>query len=819
MKGIAFLSGLISGLLTSGIMLPAAAQISSDGTTNTTVNSKGNNFDILNGIQKGNNLFHSFKEFSIPKGSSATFDNSTDVVNIINRVTGGNISNIDGLIKANGSANLFLINPAGIVFGENSRLDIGGSFFGSTAESILFEDGFEFSAVNPQNEPLLTVSVPLGLQMGKNPGAIEVNGSGHNLISQSSTLAPFINPGHANSLQVKPGKTLALIGGDIQLNGGILTAETGRIELGSVRDEIVNLYQANQEFVLDYTGVSKFKDIQFSQQSFASASGNNGGSIHVKGANVSLRESSAIRIQNQGLQSLGNININASESLIISGTNSDDSIASGLRTVALSEGKAGDINVSGKRLVLEKRGTISSNTYGTGKGGNLNVNVTESVQLSGLSPVKKQSSLITAVTYSTGDSGAVNLSTKELVISDGGIIGSTTLGSGNAGDVTVNASESIKAIGISPLFQPSAINSSTIGLGNAGNLAVNTKRLNISDGARLDSSTSISGAAGSVTVNASESVEVNGIGEGSRNPSLITSSANILNEALRKRLGLPDKPFGASGNVEINTPQLTVKDGGLVSVRNDGFGDGGTLQINANSLNLDTQGRITAATESGEGGNIKLNLQDSLVIRRGSLINTESLGTGNGGNLNINSAVIAGFENSDIIANAVEGNGGNINITTQGIFGLEFRDELSEESDITASSQFGINGTVEINNLSIDPSSGLVELDVELSDESQKIASGCSNNAGNSFVATGRGGIPQNPNEQLDSNPSWSDIRDLSAYREKNNTVETTQISNKPAIVEATGFIRNSKGEIELVAVGNKPSITNTKIDCSGYST
>ena len=182
MKEITFISGFIGILLTySSIILPAYSQVKSDNTTNTIVNTSGNNFDILNGIQKGNNLFHSFTEFSIPTGGSATFNNSTNVVNIINRVTGGNISNIDGIIKANGNANLFLINPSGIVFGENAALNIGGSFLGTTAESILFEDGFEFSAVNPQNEPLLTVSVPLGLQMGNNPGKIEVQGSGNKL--------------------------------------------------------------------------------------------------------------------------------------------------------------------------------------------------------------------------------------------------------------------------------------------------------------------------------------------------------------------------------------------------------------------------------------------------------------------------------------------------------------------------------------------------------------------------------------------------------------------------------------------------------------
>ncbi|MDY6902595.1 MAG: filamentous hemagglutinin N-terminal domain-containing protein, partial [Cyanobacteriota bacterium] len=147
MKGIVLLPGIITGLITLGMILPASSQVTSDGTTNTTVNQSGNNFNIINGIKKGNNLFHSFKEFSIPTRDSVTFQNSNAIENIINRVTGGNISNIDGLIKSSGNANLFLINPAGIVFGKNASLDIGGSFFGSTAESILFEDGFEFSAV------------------------------------------------------------------------------------------------------------------------------------------------------------------------------------------------------------------------------------------------------------------------------------------------------------------------------------------------------------------------------------------------------------------------------------------------------------------------------------------------------------------------------------------------------------------------------------------------------------------------------------------------------------------------------------------------
>ena len=202
-------------------------------------------------------------------------------------------------------------------------------------------------------------------------------------------------------------------------------------------------------------------------------------------------------------------------------------------------------------------------------------------------------------------------------------------------------------------------------------------------------------------------------------------------------------------------------------------------------------------------------------MRYGGIINSESFNVGNGGNISINSPLIAGFENSDIIANAVEGNGGNINIKTQGIFGLEFAEQLTQESDITASSEFGINGMVEINNVNIDPNSGLVELPSELTDSSQQIAQGCSSGNDNSFIATGRGGIPQNPSQLLNLNSTWSDIRDLSTSRKPNNSSDITSISKKSAIVEATGFIRNSKGEIELVAVENTALTIKQASECS----
>ena len=109
------------------------------GTASTTVNGDGNNFAIEQGDLVGDNLFHSFNEFSVPTLGSAVFNNAGDIANIFSRVTGSSISSIDGVLGTMGTANLFLINPNGIIFGQNARLDLGGSFFASTVDSLLFE--------------------------------------------------------------------------------------------------------------------------------------------------------------------------------------------------------------------------------------------------------------------------------------------------------------------------------------------------------------------------------------------------------------------------------------------------------------------------------------------------------------------------------------------------------------------------------------------------------------------------------------------------------------------------------------------------------
>ena len=828
MKGIAFLSGLLGVLITFG-NLPLKAQVTSDGTTNTTVNLNNKNFTIINGIQKGNNLFHSFKEFSIPTGGSATFNNSTDVVNIINRVTGGNISNIDGLIKANGNANLFLINPAGIVFGENSRLDIGGSFFGSTAESILFEDGFNYSAIDSQQTPLLTVSVPLGLQMGSNPGDITVRGNGHTLNTTNSSSALGTRD-TSSGLRVNSGNTLALIGGNLNLDGGIVSADGGNIELAAVANNNSNpvqvkLNNVDTSLTLDYSQIEEFKDINLTKRALVDASGVSSGSIQIQGQKVSLKDGSLIVLENQGEQLGGDIQINATE--LLEFTDSSANLFNSIFNDATNNGTGGNIIISTDKLLMQNQGGLIGNrTFTEAAGGNIfiysnDINILGSSSVSGGTIITQTSGI--------GNAGNISITTERLKILNQGIIVSSTSDAGSAGNLTINAQESIEFTAPDP--SPSSFSGISFSAlsesGNAGNIVINTARLVLRDGMLISSSTFGNGNSGSITINASEAFEIGGArvrtnldGSTATEGGIVRSAAILLTPLGRRFFGLPDVPGGDGGIVTINTPNLNLEDNGLITVRNDGTGDAGNLIINAESISLNNQGGITANTASGEGGNISLNLTSDLILRNNSLIDTEAMGTGNGGNITINSPVIAGFENSDIIANAVEGMGGNINITTNGIFGLKFRDEVTPESDITASSQFGVNGTVEINNISIDPSSGLVELPVELTDSSQKIASGCSSKTNSTFVATGRGGIPQNPNEQMHSNRTWSDIRDNASYRNINSNVsEVTPISSRPAIVEATGFIRNQNGKIELVALSPRSLSAKQLPECSGLNT
>ena len=404
----------------------AIAQIIQDGTlpTNSQVTPQGNITIIQGGTRAGNNLFHSFEQFSVPTGITADFQNPIDIQNIISRVTGKSTSNIDGILKA-GTANLFLINPNGIIFGPNASLNIGGSFVASTASSLNFADGTKFSATYPRSTPLLTVTVPIGLQFGTTAAPIRNQSQ-----ARPNGVAAVFN--ESVGLQVLPNRTLALVGGDITLEGGNLTAASGRIELGSVAgNSLVKLDPTNQGWVLGYKDVQNFRNIQLIERNVG---GSEIGSI-VDGSS----KDSGGRIQVQG----------DSVELIGSGVR--------LRSQTKGVGDGGDLTITARKLIIRDGAQVSTVTIGKGNGGNLTVNASESVEVIGGSFSSPDSldrpSLLSTSTGADGKAGDMTINTGKLIIQDGARVTTESNGqfelsegslkffpaTGEAGDLNVTA--------------------------------------------------------------------------------------------------------------------------------------------------------------------------------------------------------------------------------------------------------------------------------------------------------------------------------------------------------------------------------------------
>jgi filamentous hemagglutinin family protein len=796
---------VVSAGLGLGLVLDKAqAQITPDGTLSTTVTQSSNTFTIDQGNRVGNNLFHSFGQFSVPTGGAAIFNNTADVQNIFSRVMGGSVSNIDGVIRANGSANLFLLNPSGILFGPNASLNIGGSFVGTTANSIKFADGVEFSAVNPTMTPLLTVSVPIGLQLGQNPGAITIQGIGGHLTANDPIFSTYRSRS-SSSLQVSSRATLALVGGQIEIQGGRLNA--GHIAIGAIAPSsdvtpMVGLQATAQGLGLSYGNIPQFADIRLSQAALLDA---NNGSIQIQGRNVTFLDGSAAWTHNQSVSAAGTIDVTASGLLFLQGTTAQSNIRSGLESQALGTGKGGDIRVSANDITILDGAGIVARSFSAGDTGNITIQAKGDVQVRGFAPESNTNSIIGNFTVGLGNVGNVQLTANQLTLVEGGNATTATFGSGGSGKITVNVVDSIEIGGANPRTRSvSAIGGISFGSGNAGSVVVTTGRLRLRDAGRVTSGGFAQGNAGSVVVVATESIELSG------DRTAIDSPIDVLPVVTRAVFGLPPIPSGSAGNVSIYTSLLKINDQAQVSVRNDGAGNAGNLQIYADQIELDRSAAITAATQSGGGGNIILNLQSLLSLRNQSTVTTNSGGVGNGGNIIINAPLIVGFENSDIIANAVQGRGGNIQITTQGIFGLQFRPQLTPKDDITASSQFGVNGTVQVNTIGTDPSAGLVELPENLTDSSRQIVAGCAGVQGNQFVITGRGGVPNNPMQVIRHDRPWADVRDPLTFH---SPTPSLPHSPTPPVTEATTWQHNPDGGIELVAIApSNLSLTHSAI-------
>ncbi|MFH7024840.1 MAG: filamentous hemagglutinin N-terminal domain-containing protein [Heteroscytonema crispum UTEX LB 1556] len=674
-----------------------AQEVSSDGTLSTTVTKSADNlnFTINNGNKVGGNLFHSFKEFSVPNNGSAVFQNDVDVRNIIGRVTGGLRSDINGLIKAQGNANLFLLNPAGILFGPNAKLNIGGSFFASTANSLLFDGGVEFSATDLQTSPLLTVNIPVGLSFRSNPGEIKVSGQGSGIAYEriKETPRPRVDSS-VTGLEVKEGKTLAFVGGNVSIEGGVLRAPAGRIEIGSVGgNSRVNLVPVTEGWKLGYEGVPSFFDIQMSGKSFVSATGVGGGFIALKGKLVNLTDKSILIADTLGDRNGGEISIQG-DSIILNETDASNN--------TFGSGNAGKIKlVANNSMRFENLGGVGNHTSAAGKAGEITLEANSIL-------IRNQSGAgSNSYKDATGDAGQINIKTNSLIVEVQSGFGTDSYGQGNAGQI--NIGEPNTKVGDIVFRDSSGMGSNAKGEGNAGQININADSLQI-EKSGFNTDTESKGNAGEININVRDMV-MNNSGISSKTQPKSEGNAgqiNITGDSLllenKSNINSSTESKGDAGEIKINVRDIILQNYGTMSNKTSGSGNAGKINITGNSFLIENYSGFNSDTQStGNAGEMNINVRD-IILQNHSGMSNKTSGSGNAGKINItgNSFLI---ENDSGFSSGTksEGDAGEININ---VSSLVLRNTSGMD---TKTSGKGSAGEININaeSLAINNNSGI----------------------------------------------------------------------------------------------------------------
>jgi filamentous hemagglutinin family protein len=908
-----------------------------DSTLGTQVSGNGNNFNITGGVNKGQTLFHSFTDFSVPTNGQANFLNPVGNRDIITRVTGNVFSDINGTVNTNG-ANFFLINPNGIVFGTNAQLNVGKAFVGSTANSIDLVDAggrtITFGTNANGDAPLLSVTPNVLFN------ASRLNmGGGNGQISNFGTL-------QTNN----PNQYIGLIGGNVELDGGQINAPSGRVELGGLstfgsvalgvdgnnltvqfptnvaRGDVsltngarvnvagagdgdidisarnleifsgsllqggINIGLGTPEAVsgdikINVTGELVVNSSEIGNVLRSNSSGR-GGNIRIDAGSLSLLDGSVITTTPfpftpvQGQSNAGNIDIKTTGDIKVSGYNSraNNSTILGVSQISSNstgQGDAGKITIDTQgKLSLVNQGIISSNISQTGVGNSPGIKIkAREAELSNDSYISTDtfqidrvngkgnagnidiettgdininlSSFISSNSRGQGDTGQITINAKlgnlslsnfgsissalsmdalgngrgikiearELKLTSGSSIFTNTFqiekvqGKGNAGDIQIDTTGNIKISG-------SAISSTSVGEGDAGKISINTElgKLSLVDGGVI-----LSAIASPLAVVNGKGIKINA------NELEIANQSSIQTAATNNTQGnAGDIDISTTGDINIfgYNSQLTNPSVVAVSgINSSSFGEGevGNISIETKGkLFLANQGVITAVGDSVTGGNIKLVISDLLLLKNFSSISTDSGSrsqNSSGGNISIDSPlIIATPGDNNISANAYAGTGGRVNITTQGLFGIQYRlTESNFTSDITASSTFGQNGTVNIETPGTDPGRDSTELPNTTTDASNQISQVCSaNNRQNKLTVTGRGGLPPNANDPLTSDVVWQDARAASSQP------AISSATNNPAKLPppAVGWVFDGKGKVTLIAAATPGQPTGTRVAC-----
>lgn len=529
-----------------------------------------------------------------------------------------------------------------------------------------------------------------------------------------------------------------------------------------------------------------------------------GGSINIEADEaISIRNNSQVSVQASGGGQAGGVTLTTPQ-LSLSNQSQVTAIATATNTATAGGDitvNAAQINLQGNRtnitaatqgrvpagtltvrpnpnhlnINLADGASISASTSGAGEGGILTVTAPEAITIQG-------DGQLAASASGAGDAGGVLLDTQRLTIRDGVNITASTSGAGEGGSLTVIAPEAIT------IRNNSQLEASTSGVGDAGDVELNTQRLSLFNDSNVSASTSGTGIGGSLTVIAPESVNLD-------------QQSSLSVEATATG--------GVAGSLDITTGEMRVSNGSTVTVSSED-GIAGNLNVTANRLFLNA-GSLTAETGQG-GANIFLDGLEYIFMENESLISATAFGDANGGNITIFADFIiatnpTGRFGSDIIANAERGTGGRIEITTNGLFGIEFRDELTPDNDITVSSEFGLSGTFIQNDLGIDPSRGLTDLPLNLTDPAGLIDRRCnvaSADQASEFVVTGRGGLPPAPNERIDSDIVLDDLgpSEPESQAMPSSSTQNNQLTGAvpEVIVEPQQWVVDEQGRLQLVA-------------------
>lgn len=691
------------------------AQITLDGTVGPKGNLQGSNYTIGAdvGRQVDSNLFHSFGEFNVHTGESATFTGPNTIQNVIGRVTGGQVSQIDGVLRSEiPNANLYLLNPAGVLFGPNASLNVPGSFHISTADFLKLSDGGRFAARQPETS-ILTAAPPMAFGfLGPNPSTIRINQS---------------------SLEVPKGETLSVVGGDIEVVGNSdtssLKAPSGQINLVSVASAgEVTPSATSAGASLEVDSFTHLGQIDLSQGAQVNVAGDPGGTVTIRGGRFILAESN-ITSATQGDVDHPGIGVDVQvtgDMILTAGKLSFAEIASSSRAA----GDAGDIRIVAGSLQLSgappssNNSNIGSRAFSSGKAGNVDI-TTESLQV-------KDGAFINSAALSTGNGGNVTVKTSSLEVLDGGTISAGTNNLGNAGNLEVVA-KTIRLSGTNANRQSTGLQSFASG-GNAGRVRISTGGLDIIDGAEVSTPTFGDGTGGDVEITADRvsisglrgsnrftGVSANTLG-GGRGGSIhlkakslqLTNGASIQASTFR-RSNSPMSGVGDAGDISVQVGSLELRDASFIS--STAFfgagGDAGNVTVNADSMLIsgpetssdpfgtDFTGITTGSGRTGgRGGDLQITTGSLTLTHRGSIA-SPSFGPDGSGNIDITADSLQVLDGSNVLSSAFGlGDGGDIGIRAKrvvvsGVNNQPFKDNINGNLSLSPSgiaSQGGLRG-------------------------------------------------------------------------------------------------------------------------------